>query len=111
PGTSQRSNRLLAPRVADQCAPHRLTCCVLRVQRVGHAAHAHHDCPRRPLGKAASSTMSVKKVRKTTVPANQRIAAGSKNRIRQLIRNSSRCARPCFSSSRDFLVLRLGEGG
>src|SRR6266513_6056829 len=43
--------------------------------------------------KHASSTMLVKNVRNTTVPANQRIVASSKNRIRKLIRNRSRYAR------------------
>jgi hypothetical protein len=49
--------------------------------------------------KHASSTILVKKVRKTTVLANQRIAASSKNRIRKLIRKSSRYARRCRAAS------------
>src|SRR2546430_12176589 len=41
----------------------------------------------------ASSTMLVKKVRKTTVLPNQRMHASSKNRMRKLMRNRSRYGR------------------
>ena len=44
--------------------------------------------------KVASSTTFVKKVRNTTMLPNQRIEATSKKRIRKLMRNRSRRARP-----------------
>src|SRR5688500_5349254 len=52
------------------------------------------DMPR----KHASSTMLVKKVRKTTVEPNHRIAASAKKRIKKLIRNGSTCGRRGLSS-------------
>src|SRR6185295_1146497 len=68
--------------------------------------------------KQASSTTLVKKVRNTTVLANHRIAASSKNRIRKLIRNRSRYARGtgghCYcvaaSYSKKRSDVRGGEG-
>src|SRR2546426_2595524 len=70
--------------------------------------------------KHASSTMLVKNVRNTTVPANQRIAASSKNRIRKLIRNRSRYARrggmgassfSCFPHTTRTSMLLRGRAG
>jgi hypothetical protein len=55
--------------------------------------------------KHASRMTFVKKVRKTTVAANQRIAAGSKNRMRKLTRKRSRWA----EASLAFVVLLPGR--
>ena len=54
------------------------------------AARQPTDIPRN----VASSTMLVKNVRKTTVLANQRMQASSRNRIRKLTRNRSRGLSP-----------------
>src|SRR5947207_493713 len=56
----------------------------IRLRRF-EAARQPTEMPRN----AASSTMLVKKVRKTTVLANQRMHASSMNRIRKLTRNRS----------------------